>query len=596
MHVIATAGHVDHGKSTLVRALTGMEPDRWAEERRRGMTIDLGYAWTTLPNGDVAAFVDVPGHQRFISNMLAGIGPVAAVMFVVAADEGWCRQSGEHLAALQALGVRHGVLAVTRADLGDADLAIEEARSYLQDTTLAGMAAVAVSPVAATGLTELRAALAALVEHLPPPPVTPTRLWIDRCFTIRGAGTVVTGTLGSGRIAVGDELVLAPTSRRVQVRGLQSLKADVTSASAVARLAVNLRGVKIDDVHRGQALVTPGDFAAVSTLDVRLVRPAQRIGSQLILHAGSAAVPVRIRRFDDTHARLSLDRPIPVHMGERALLRDPGEQRIAAGLIVLDTMPPPLRRRGAAAHRAAQMTSMAERPDAAAEIARRGLVRRSDLIAAGVPAPHRRTTTAPVVIGDWYVDAGVWHGWMATLAAELKQWAAANPMAPGMPRAAAARKLGLSDPRLVDALVAATDDLVVDGEGVRHRDVAPSLPDAVSQALDELRQRLAAKPFVVPEAGELSRSGLSDRHLATAVKLGLLLRLDDGVFVLPGTPAEAARRVAGLAQPFTLSEARQALGTTRRVAVPLFELLDRRGLTRRVDAHSRIVCDVADST
>src|SRR5882672_3438031 len=144
MHVVATAGHVDHGKSTLIRALTGMEPDRWAEERRRGMTIDLGYAWTDLPNGSQIAFVDVPGHQRFITNMLAGIGPVPAVLLVVAADEGWCRQTAEHLAALKALDVRYGVLAVTRSDLGDADIAIEEARDYLADSPLAHMEAVAV--------------------------------------------------------------------------------------------------------------------------------------------------------------------------------------------------------------------------------------------------------------------------------------------------------------------------------------------------------------------------------------------------------------------------------------------------------------------
>ncbi|HEY7175664.1 MAG TPA: GTP-binding protein, partial [Micromonosporaceae bacterium] len=201
MFVIATAGHVDHGKSTLVRALTGMEPDRWAEEKRRGMTIDLGYAWTTLDDDTQVAFVDVPGHQRFISNMLAGVGPVPAVLLVVASDEGWSRQTVEHVAALDALGVRHGVLAATRSDLGDADLAIAEARDRLAGTSLEDIEAVAVSPVAGVGLDDLRTALLRLTKRMPPTYTPATRLWIDRVFTIRGVGTVVTGTLASGRIS-----------------------------------------------------------------------------------------------------------------------------------------------------------------------------------------------------------------------------------------------------------------------------------------------------------------------------------------------------------------------------------------------------------
>src|SRR5688500_10090407 len=198
MDVIATAGHVDHGKSTLVRALTGMEPDRWAEERRRGMTIDLGYAWTALPSGAVIAFVDVPGHARFIGNMLAGLGPAPAVLVVVAADEGWRRQSGEHLAAVDALGLRHGLLAVTRSDLADPGPATREALAHLRRSSLGEVEAVSVSGVTGLGVEELRAALDRLVARLPDPQVAgPVRLWVDRAFTVRGSGTVVTGTLGA---------------------------------------------------------------------------------------------------------------------------------------------------------------------------------------------------------------------------------------------------------------------------------------------------------------------------------------------------------------------------------------------------------------
>src|SRR5690349_18475281 len=187
MHVIATAGHVDHGKSTLIRALTGMEPDRWAEERRRGLTIDLGFAWTSLPSGATVAFVDVPGHQRFVTNMLAGIGSVPAALFVVAADDGWMPQSAEHLAALDALGVEHGLVAITRSDLADPGPAAARARAEVAATSLGPVPAVAVSGTTGAGLDNLRAALDDLVSRLPRPDVSaPVRLWIDRAFTIRG--------------------------------------------------------------------------------------------------------------------------------------------------------------------------------------------------------------------------------------------------------------------------------------------------------------------------------------------------------------------------------------------------------------------------
>src|SRR5690349_11662688 len=201
-----------------------MEPDRWAEERRRGMTIDLGFAWADLPSGATVAFVDVPGHERFVANMLAGVGPVPAAMIVVAADEGWRAQSAEHLAALDALAVRHGVLVVTRSDLADPGPAIARARAEIAGTTLGAVEAVAVSGATGAGLDELRAALDRLVARLPEPdPDAAVRLWIDRSFTVKGAGTVVTGTLGAGRLHVGDELELTGAARPVRVRGMQRL-------------------------------------------------------------------------------------------------------------------------------------------------------------------------------------------------------------------------------------------------------------------------------------------------------------------------------------------------------------------------------------
>ena len=305
MQVIATAGHVDHGKSTLVRALTGMEPDRWAEERRRGMTIELGFAWTTLASGAEVAFVDVPGHERFVTTMLAGVGPVPAVLLVVAADEGWMPQSAEHVDALTALGVRHGLLVVTRSDLLDPELARDDARAHLRGTPLAEIPAVCVSAATGQNMDALRVALDDLVAALPVPDLgADVRLWVDRSFTIRGAGTVVTGTLPAGRLSVDDGLELMSAddiARRMTVRGLQSLGAQRERVTGVARVAVNLRGVPREAVARGDVLLTPGAWLPTRELDVRLagVRGSApdptEFPEQLTLHVGSAAVEARVR-------------------------------------------------------------------------------------------------------------------------------------------------------------------------------------------------------------------------------------------------------------------------------------------------------------
>src|SRR5580700_415444 len=283
MQVIATAGHVDHGKSTLVRALTGMEPDRWAEERRRGMTIDLGYAWTKLPTGEEIAFVDVPGHERFTTNMLAGVGPVPAVLLVIAADEGWAAQTDEHVRALDALRVRHGLVAVTRSDLADPAAAIAETAERLAATTLAGIPAVSVSGETGAGLDELRRALGVLARELPPAdPEARVRLWVDRSFTVRGSGTVVTGTLAAGTLRRGDSLELGDSI--VSVRALQRLGQPAEEVRAPARVAVNLRGLAHEGIRRGDTLLTPGTWRRTSVVDVR--GGGGKVPSHVVVHIG----------------------------------------------------------------------------------------------------------------------------------------------------------------------------------------------------------------------------------------------------------------------------------------------------------------------
>jgi selenocysteine-specific elongation factor len=573
MHVLATAGHVDHGKSTLVRALTGMEPDRWAEEQLRGMTIDLGFAWTTLPCGQVVAFVDVPGHARFVPNMLAGVGPVPAAVIVVAADEGWMPQSAEHLAALDAFGVRHGLLVVTRADLADPQSATEQALAEIARTSLGKVEAVAVSAVTGAGMDELRASLSRLVARLPEPDRSaPVRLWVDRAFSIRGAGTVVTGTLCGGRIRTGDELELASTGELVRVRALQSLGEPVPYAEAVARVAVNLRGVDRDRVRRGDALVTPGRFQRTDLADIRLDScPVDDLPRDLMLHIGSAAVAVQLRPLGRDTARLRLSRPLPLHIGDRALLRDPGRRHVVGGITVLDVAPPPLRGRGAAAARAAALADASGKPDEQEQLRRLGLARRRDLRRMGVSV-----ASAPVV-GDWVADPDHWAHLRRRLQEEVRRRARDNPLEMGVPVEVLRQALDLPDRALVDALVVPP---LVSRAG-RVIDEAARLPDELTRAVERLHADLAAHPFQAPSLGRLAELGLGPREVRAAVRAGLLIHLADNLVLLPDVVEKAVQVLTELPQPFTASQARVALDTNRRVVVPLLELLDQYGLTKR---------------
>ncbi|WP_338596146.1 selenocysteine-specific translation elongation factor [Saccharopolyspora sp. SCSIO 74807] len=578
MRVIATAGHVDHGKSTLIRLLTGMEPDRWSQERSRGMTIDLGFAWTELA-GRTLAFVDVPGHERFVPNMLAGIGPVPAVLFVVAADEGWQQQSTEHLDALHALGVRHGLLAVTRCDLADPAEATEQAQQRLADSRLGKLPVVHVSGRTGAGLGELEQALVALADGLPQPDAgADVRLWADRAFTIKGAGTVVTGTLAAGTLRTGDKLLLHPGGRQVSVRGLQALGTDRGEVSAVARVAVNLRGVPLEEVRRGNALLTPSRWLSTGVLDVRLGdATAEDLPRHLTLHIGSAAVPARVRPLGADTARLSLRSELPLRIGDVALLRDPGSHRISAGVIVLDVRPPQLRRRGAARERARTLAEMSGRADGSAELRRRRLVRRDELGAMGAVVPDDAAEG-----GGWLLDPAHRDELAARLVDLLDRHRQEEPLADGMPAEAARRELGLPAAALLETVLRTeTARAITTGSG-RLRLGTAQWPPEVAAALDRLRRKLGEAPFDAPTADELAELGLGGKQLAAAVRAGELLRLAPSLVLLPGADRRALDMLAELPAPFTLSQARKALGTSRRVAVPLLEHLAARNHTEHL--------------
>jgi selenocysteine-specific elongation factor len=693
MQVIATAGHVDHGKSALVRALTGMEPDRWAEERRRGLTIDLGFAWTKLPDGERVAFVDVPGHERFVPNMLAGVGPVPAVLFVVAADGGWMPQSAEHLAAINAVGIRHGLLAVTRSDLADPGPATRQAAEKIAATSLGTIESVAVSAVTGAGLPELRAALARLVASLPvPDAAAPVRLWVDRSFSIRGSGTVVTGTLPAGTVSTGQELMLTPSMRPARIRGIESLNDPVTSVRGVARVALNLRGLPADVPARGMALIDADRWTMTRLADVRLSLPRRlRLPPEMTVHIGSARTPARIRllycpggttppdppvRGDPSPrtplggdlsprtplggdpsprtplgnppdpggeafppdplglpgiARLTLRDPLPLHVGDRVLLRDPGSAGVMIlGATVLDVAPPTLVQRGAGAAAGLELATWPAVPTAADLLRRHGLLRARALAAMGVTGSHPATPPAPITAGGWLADPARWNELRRQLAEAVAAHARRDPLAIGMPTDAARAALRLPDRALVEALArqpaeAGTQPRVrLDGgylrlvvgderagptpgpgtgppadprktqrpqatqasrkplEAQNPLEPLSSLPVNVAAGVRAVLADLSGAPFMAPEAGRLRELGLDTRAIGAAARAGLLLRVTEQIVLAPGAEAEAARTLAGLPQPFTAAEARQALGTTRRVAIPLLEFLDRAGITQRL--------------
>jgi selenocysteine-specific elongation factor len=635
VHVVATAGHVDHGKSALVRALTGMEPDRWAEEQRRGMTLDLGFAWTTLPSGEQMAFVDVPGHERFVSNMLAGAGPAPAVMFVVAADEGWMPQSAEHLAAIDALGVRTGLLAVTRADLADPGPALREARHKLSRTSLGrdgGLEAVAVSAITGQGLGELVVALDRLAVRLPvPDPHDSVRLWLDRVFAIKGSGTVVTGTLQAGTVQAGDELMLTPSMRPVRIRSVQSLGAPASQAIGVARVALNLRGVSTREVGRGMALVQAGRWTITSTIDVRLAQPGEaveptvgrRLPPRLTLHIGASRAVAQTRMLGDSIARLTLDHPMPLHIGDRILLRDPGAVadraagRPVIGATVLDVRPPRLRGSGAAAAAQRELGSWPESPETP------DLLRRHRLLRSGTASAMGLQDLPPPVHGDWLVDPAHWRQLQQRLATVVAAHARSDPLALGMPVDAARATLGLPDRGLVEALAAwragvspgglvelragyllpergptaGQPDGPPAGEPASRESLAPTaapaadLPAPVAASVRTLLADLAEAPFSAPDSDRLRQLGLDTKAIAAAERAGLVRRLPGNVVLPADAAAQAERILARLQQPFTTSEARQALRSSRRVVIPLLEWLDRERVTRRLPDDRRTIRD-----
>jgi selenocysteine-specific elongation factor len=604
--VVATAGHVDHGKSALILRLTGMDPDRLAEEKRRGLTIDLGYAWAELPSGREIGFVDVPGHERFVRNMLAGVGPVRLVLFVVAADEGWKPQSEEHLAILDVLGTHGAVVALTKRDLVDEEtlaIAEEEVRDRLAGTSLVDAPVVACSSVTGEGLDELLTALDRMVAAAPEPDSRGrVRQFVDRVFPIRGAGTVVTGTLTGGPLHVGEEVELYPTGRRARIRGLQTHKRSIETARPVSRVAANLVGPEREDVERGDVLGLPGEWRPTSMVEAR-VTPIRGLDHPLTgrgaykLYAGAAERDARIRFFsrggvesrESAFARIRLSAPLALEVHDRFVIREAGRRATVAGGVVLDVEPPlrpgPQPERRLAAR---EKASRDELPGLL--VAERGTVRARDLLLLTGLAPGK--ITGAVRVAGWWVSEEVHRRVTAEVEEALGGYHREHPLKAGadlsVSRGAAASAVAGAgrtvDPGLVEALL---DDLehrgaiARSGSEVRLTSHRVALEDR-QEEVDRLVSAVASAEPTPPSVAELAAAGFSREVVEAAGRAGLLVRISPELVLTPELVrrAEDVLRAQG-ADGITVSAFREQLGTSRKYALPLLEWFDQRGVTRR---------------
>ncbi len=607
LHVVATAGHVDHGKSTLILRLTGMDPDRWDEEKRRGLTIDLGFAWTPLPSGREVGFVDVPGHERFIRNMLAGVGPVRLVLFVVAADEGWKPQSEEHLQILDALGVDGAVVALTKRDLVDGERAAAtsaQVRERLSGTRLERAPIVEVSAHTGHGLDDLRDALDWMIADAPPAATNRRpRLFVDRVFTIRGAGTVVTGTLTGGPLDVGQEAELLPAAHRARIRGLQSHKRSLRRATPVSRVAVNLASLDRSGSERGDILALPGQWQATQRFEgslraVRGLAHALTARGAYKVYAGSAERDARIRLYGvdelrpgtEAFVRVTLARPLVIDAGDGFVLREAGRRETVAGGSVLDAFPP--ERPGPDPGTRLRARVGASRDELALRLVLdRGAMRARDVGVMSGGSAEAAVRAGAVDLGGWVASTEFVARLADLLVERVRRHHERHPLQPGLDvgeaRAALVEAGGARgfDASLADAII----DRVVATRSLERHGSALCLPgrtgpgEGREEAQALIRAIRDAEP-TPPSITELVAAGHPLELIRALCSEGRLVRVSPDLAVTPDLIAEAERilRSAGAAgQVVTVSSFREALGTSRKYALPLLEHFDQRGLTRR---------------
>ena len=619
--IVATAGHVDHGKSALVKALTGTDPDRLPEEKSRGITIDLGFAHLELPSplsgtpSYLLGIVDVPGHEDFVKNMVAGVGSIDLALLVVAADDGWMPQTEEHLQIFTYLGVRHAVVGLTKVDLTeDEQSVVASIREKLRHTPFADAPIIETSVVSGRGLADLKSALVRTLAATPPPPdIGKPRLSVDRVFQLQGIGTVVTGTLTGGTFRRGQTVVIQPSGRTARIRNIQSHSRDLERSGPGTRTALNLPDLDaLEDVRRGDA-VTLAEFGGPSrVLDVLLEISSRadrslREGARVRVHHGSGNVAARVAFYagkelavgERALAQLRLEAAAFVFAGDRFILRDWAEQNTLAGGIVLD--PDASRRPFRSEARLQLLSQRAQLPDdvlrfVASQVAHDGAARRSQLLlksrfsASAISDAVLRLAASgeAAVAEDFVCDAAKWRALRERAADAIDAQHRAHPEHAGLSladlRVALRRQLPL--PELFDALVVdlSKSEFVRAGAAIRRAAHRPVLSAQLQAAGATLRATLASKPFDPPSRKEIAPDSVSQQALRFLIETREVVEINSDIVMAAEGVTQAIELICQFIRargPATVGELRQALGSTRRVVVPLLERLDRDGITLR---------------
>ncbi len=631
--IIATAGHVDHGKSALVKALTGTDPDRLPEEKARKITIDLGFAELNLtaPNGQTirASIIDVPGHEDFVRNMIAGVGSINLALFVVAADDGWMRQTEEHLQILMYLGVKRAVVALAKSDLGGIDIVTERIREKLRDTPFARAPIVPTSIRTGEGIENLEGTLATeLTRANPQADFGKPRLFIDRVFTLRGIGTVVTGTLSGGSIRRSQDVVGQPGEISARVRSIQNHGRDVEVAQPGMRTAINLpdRSIGENGMRRGDLITVAGLGSPQATIDVLLERsprlkrnsPAARPiknGSSVQVHFGTGRIAAKITLLDkpalgvgqSAIARLKFDSPILAFVGDRFVIRDSSEQNTIAGGTVLDPDADQANFRSAA-----QIQFLSARATAPhdidvcvrSEIALRGFVLRKALLNKSPfsdgeisEALERLQCAGEIELcSEIVTDRKAWQQLQERATSSIHEAHKGNPERAGLDLNELRSTLRIQESNVFEALIAdlCVKDFVRKGSAIARTSHRPLLPAELQAVERKIREALSGKPFDPPPRHEIETDRHAQQVLRFLTETGELSEIGSDVVLLRENFERMKHEVAdfiGRNGPATVSELRKALGSSRRVMVPLLERLDRDGVTRRVEDR-RMLCTV----
>ncbi|MYC06956.1 MAG: selenocysteine-specific translation elongation factor [Chloroflexi bacterium] len=613
MYVIGTAGHVDHGKSTLVEALTGIDPDRLREEKERGLTIDLGFAWLQLPSGNETSIVDVPGHERFVNNMLAGVGGIDLALLVVAADESVMPQTREHLAILDLLRVERGLVAVTKRDLVDEDwleLVIADVEDTLKDTMLESAAIYPVSAMTGEGLPELIASIDTMLDDTPPKrDVGRPRLPIDRAFTISGFGTVVTGTLIDGKISTGQDVELVVTGKSTRIRGLQTHKKGQTEAQPGTRVAANIINISQDEVARGEVLTTEGWMRPTDAMDVRLrVIPdaphALRHNMYITVHTGSSEVVGRLRLLERDvlepgetgWAQLKLESPLAVVKGDYYVIRS--NRTTLGGGNIVETHARRHRRGHAPTIERLEMMELGSTQDILLKTIEtsepsefRVLVNRANMDENTVKSELETMATDSLVVklgigdigqGSILYSAGGWNGVVEKTQQSLDAYYRQFPLRRGAPKEELRSRLGMSAQVFNLAFARLQEQAIVEEDGALARlpGYEPTLNDVQNKQVAAYLQTLESDPFSPP-----TDEPLDDEVLNLLDEQGKVVRVSETVVYSADAYAEMVKIISDYIRDnseISVADVRDVLGTSRKYALALMDYLDHKRITRRV--------------